>query len=63
MSTFLGETVESRWNFMTFGGGIRWSATDSSPALTPFVHGLFGVTHTSFGCEVAGFDCTDDFDR
>ena len=54
-----GETVESRWDFMTFGGGIRWSAR-SNPGVTPFVHGLFGVTRTSFGCEVSGFDC-DDF--
>jgi hypothetical protein len=54
-----GESVESSWNFMTFGGGIRWSGR-SNPGVTPFVQGLFGVMRTSFGCEVVGFDC-DDF--
>jgi hypothetical protein len=53
-----GEDFESTWNFTTFGGGIRWSGR-TNPAITPFVHGLFGVTHTTFGCEIPGFNCED----
>ena len=54
----LGESLESSWNFLTFGGGVRWSSR-TNPAFTPFVQGLFGVTRSSFSCEVAGLDCDD----
>lgn len=57
----LGESLESSFNFTTFGGGIRWSSR-TNPSVTPFVHGLFGLTHTSFSCEVSGVDCDDFFD-
>jgi hypothetical protein len=57
----LGESLDSSWNFTTFGGGLRWSSR-SNPSVRPFVQGLFGVTHTSFGCEVSGFDCDDFID-
>jgi hypothetical protein len=58
---FLGESVESSWTFTTFGGGIRWSIR-ANPSVIPFVQGLFGVTQTSPGCVVAGFDCDDFLD-
>jgi hypothetical protein len=57
----LGESLETSFNFTTFGAGIRWSGR-TNPGVTPFVHGLFGLTHSSFGCEVTGIDCDDFFD-
>ena len=38
-------------------GAAFVGAAGPTRASTPFVHGLFGSTHTSFGCEFAGFDC------
>jgi hypothetical protein len=54
--TILGTSFEATSNHTTFAGGVRWSGTDN-PAATPFLHGLFGLMHTSFGCEVAGTSC------
>jgi hypothetical protein len=59
---FLVEDLKSIWNFTTFGGGLRWSGR-TNPSITPFVQGLFGFTHTSFGCEITGFDCTEELER
>jgi hypothetical protein len=57
----LGESLETSFNFTTFGAGLRWSGR-GNPSVTPFVHGLFGLTHSTFGCEVTGIDCDDLFD-
>ena len=60
--TFLLEDLDATWNFTTFGGGLRWSAR-GNPSIAPFVQGLFGFTRTSFGCEIPGFDCTDELEQ
>ena len=57
----LGESLETSFNFTTFGAGLRWSGRNN-PGVTPFVHGLFGLMHSTFGCEVTGIDCDDFFD-
>jgi hypothetical protein len=57
----LGTSVDASVDFTAFGGGIRWSAR-GNPAATPFVHALLGAVHTSLGCEVGGFDCSDILD-
>jgi hypothetical protein len=57
-----GQSVESSWTFLSYGGGVRWSSR-ASPSVTPFVQGLFGATRASVGCEVLTFDCDDFLDE
>jgi hypothetical protein len=58
----LGQEFDFNLDFMSFGGGIRWSSR-SNPGVTPFVQALFGVTRSSFSCDIPGLDCDDFFDE
>ena len=55
-----GTSISTSANFTTFGGGIRWSSL-ANPRVTPFVQGLFGATRVTFGCDLTGFDCEENW--
>jgi hypothetical protein len=55
--TFLGTSFDTTLNLTSFAGGVRWTAANASTR--PFVQALFGASHGSISCEVAGLDCDD----